>query len=149
MTSTAVRFLAIFLVALTLAPTGAHLLELPHKIGMPADSYRIVQTIYRGWAFAGIVLIAAVLATLWLTVVQKAAQTGFAPALIAFLCMAAMLVIFFVFTFPVNQATANWTVLPGNWEALRSRWEYSHAVSGLLNIVALVAVILSSLARKP
>jgi hypothetical protein len=37
--------------------------------------------------------------------------------------------------------TANWTFLPGDWWELRKRWEYSHAASAVLNLVALVALI--------
>jgi hypothetical protein len=36
-------------------------------------------------------------------------------------------------------------MLPPNWEDLRAQWEYSHAVSAGLNLVALVALILSVL----
>src|SRR6266550_2992731 len=39
-----------------------------------------------------------------------------------------ILIVFLVFTFPANRQTANWTVLPENWQELRRRWEYSHAV---------------------
>lgn len=52
------------------------------------------------------------------------------------------------FTFPANRATQNWTTLPENWMALRAQWEYSHAASAVLNLAALVAVILSVLARS-
>ena len=40
--------------------------------------------------------------------------------------------------FPANQATANWTQTPENWEALRRQWEYGHAVTALLVFVALL-----------
>jgi hypothetical protein len=33
-----------------------------------------------------------------------------------------------------NTATLNWTQLPDDWEVLRKRWEYSHAVRALLNL---------------
>lgn len=38
------------------------------------------------------------------------------------------LTIFFFFTYPANQQTLNCTTLPENWQALRKRWEYAHAV---------------------
>jgi hypothetical protein len=44
------RFLSILFVALTMAPSVAHLLELPNKLSLPADDYLTVQQIYRGWA---------------------------------------------------------------------------------------------------
>ena len=37
--------------------------------------------------------------------------------------------------------TGNWTFLPGDWLELRKRWEYSHAASSILNLIALVALI--------
>jgi hypothetical protein len=44
------QFTAIILTALALVPAGAHVLELPNKIGLDRDHYMIVQQIYRGWA---------------------------------------------------------------------------------------------------
>ena len=55
-------------------------------------------------------------------------------------------VIFWMFTFPVNQQTRNWTTLPLNWEALRERWEYSHATAAVFDLIAFVAVVLAVLA---
>lgn len=52
----AVQFLAIVLTALALVPAGAHLAELPNKIGLDQEAYFIVQSIYRGWALFGIAL---------------------------------------------------------------------------------------------
>jgi len=46
---------------------------------------------------------------------------SFGYALASFLLIAANLAIFFVWTFPTNQATNNWTVVPKNWNALRIR----------------------------
>ena len=46
---------------------------------------------------------------------------------------------------PANEQTANWTVLRENWAALRVQWEYSHAASAVLNLIALIAVIVSVL----
>jgi hypothetical protein len=40
------------LTALALVPAGAHLFELPNKIGLSQDRYFIVQSIYRGWALS-------------------------------------------------------------------------------------------------
>lgn len=52
-------------------------------------------------------------------------------------------VVFWTFTFPVNQVTENWTVLPANWTDLRSQWEYSHATSAALNLIAFIALALA------
>lgn len=48
--------------------------------------------------------------------------------------------------FPDNQATESWTMLPANWEALRTRWEYGHAVNAGVTLLAFVALVSSALA---
>ena len=69
-------------------------------------------------------------------------------ALLAFLCIVGSQVVFWTFTFPANQATVNWTEIPENWEALRTRWEYSHAAGAGLNLVAMISLVLSVLAWR-
>lgn len=137
------RFLSVLFAALALAPALAHLLELPNKIGLSREEYLTVQQIYRGWALLGIVVAGALLSTLALTVLARKNPREFVPALIAFVCIAGTQVVFWTFTFPTNRQTSNWTVLPENWAALRFQWEYSHAASAALNLVALVAVIIA------
>jgi len=64
------------------------------------------------------------------------------------LLIAANLAIFFVWTFPTNQATNNWTVVPNNWNKLRLQWEYSHAANAVVTFAALVCVVIAVL-RQP
>jgi len=71
----------------------------------------------------------------------------FAWSLTAFLCIAGTQVVFWTFTYPANQLTNNWTALPEDWMTLRKQWEYSHATSAVLNLLALTALILSVLAK--
>jgi hypothetical protein len=143
--ATAARFLSLLFCALALAPALAHLLELPSKMGLPRDEYFVVQQIYRGWWMLGIVVFGALLSTLALTIVVRKRPGELGPALTAFLCIVATQAIFWTFTFPANQQTANWTLLPDNWQELRMRWEYSHAASAMLNLVAMIAVIIAVL----
>ena len=145
---TAARFAAIVLTALALVPTGAHFFELPNKIGLDADRYFVVQGIYRGWALFGIVLISAVVANLVAAVGLRGQRGPFRLALAACLLMAATLGIFFAWTFPANQATANWTIAPENWQALRTQWEFSHACNAVLTFLALCAATLAGLTAK-
>ena len=139
------QFIAIILTALALVPAGAHLLELVHKITLDRAQYLTVQQLYRGWAFLGAVLIAALLANLALTIRSRRQGRPMRLAAIATLLLAANLTIFFIWTFPANQATGNWTVMPADWEVLRNQWEYSHAVNALLTFLALSATLASSL----
>jgi hypothetical protein len=140
-------FAAIVFVALALVPAGAHVAELLNKMPLDAAAYRTVQQIYRGWALFGVIVFGALASTLVLAVVVRRHPAAFRPALLACLCIAGTQLIFWTATFPVNQMTANWTVLPDNWMALRARWEYSHAASAVLNFVALLALVLSVLRR--
>jgi len=140
------RFFSLLSTAVILGAGLAHLFALPNKIHLPREDYLTVQQIYRGWALLGIVLVLALVSTSIATVIVRRKPRAFALTLIALLCLAGSLVVFFAFTYPANQQTQNWTVLPANWEELRSRWEYSHATGSILYLVALSALIWSVLA---
>ena len=140
-------FLSLFTAALALGPAMAHLLELPNKIGLPREEYLTVQQIYRGWALLGFVVGPALFSALALTIALRHRRRAFGFSLLALLCIIGTQVIFWTFTYPTNQATDNWTLLPENWLALRRQWEYSHASSAVLNVTAVGALILSLLAR--
>lgn len=135
--------LAIVATALALVPAGAHFFELFSKMQLGREEYFVVQGIYRGWALFGIVLFAALVLDLALTVANRHRSWPFRFALAGFLLMAATLAVFFTWTFPANQATSDWTIAPDDWEALRRQWEYAHAASAVLTFGALVAITLS------
>ena len=139
------RLASVLLVAIAMAAGFAHLFELPHKIGMTAEEYLTVQQIYRGWALLGIAIIGALVTLSIVAIRIRHDREPFALTLAAAGCIALSLVVFFVFTFPVNQATQNWTMLPADWQDLRRRWEYSHAINAGLYFIALVLVTLSLL----
>lgn len=142
------QFLAIVFTALALVPAGAHLFELPNKIGLPQDDYFVVQGIYRGWALFGIALFGALFANLVLAILVRRQRAPFWLAFSAFLLVGATLVIFFTWTYPANQATSNWTVVPQNWQELRRQWEHAHATNAVLTFLALCAVTLSALLTR-
>lgn len=142
-------FCSLLFVALALGPSLAHLLELPNKIGLSAVDYLRVQQNYRGWALLGFVVIPEIIFTGVLAVALRRRAREFALAVAAFLCALATQVDFWVFTYPANAATDQWTMLPGNWEDLRLQWEYSHAAGAALNLAAFVALIVAVLRRHP
>jgi hypothetical protein len=143
------QFLAVILTALVLVPAGAHLFELPNKIGLGQEAYFTVQGIYRGWAWFGFPLFGALAANLVLAIMLRHQRRPFWLALSAFLLIAVSLACFFTWTFPANQATVNWTEQPANWEELRRQWEYTHAANAILIFAALCAVTLSTLLARP
>jgi hypothetical protein len=138
-----VQFLAIVLTALALVPTGAHLFELPNKINLSRDAYLIVQGVYAGWALFGIIDLAALVTNVVLAVRLRRQHPAFSFAVVAVLCFVVFFVIFFTWTFPANQATANWTTMPDDWSGLRQEWEYSHAVNAVVMLIALCSVTLA------
>ncbi len=148
MTLLALRFFALLFAALALAPALAHLLELPNKMSLSRAEYETAQKLYKGWALLGVVVAAALIATAVLAILVRSQPNQLGWVVAALVCIAATQLVFWGWTFPVNQQTGNWTVLPENWTALRARWEYSHAASAVLNLVALVALICSVLVRE-
>jgi hypothetical protein len=140
--------LAIILTALSLVPAGAHIFVLPNKIGLAQEHYFIAQSLYRGWALFGIILISALAANVALSIVLHGQGTSFYLAVAAALCMGATLAIFFIWIYPVNQVTNNWTVVPDNWTRLRLQWEASHATNAAITFLALCCVTLAALLKK-
>ena len=138
-----VQFLALLLTALALVPAGAHLFELPHKISLPRDAYLTVQSIYAGWAWFGIIDLAALILNVVLAIKLRGQRLAFSFAVAAALCFVVFFAIFFTWTFPTNQATANWTTLPDDWSRLRQEWEFSHAVNAVVMLIALCSVTLT------
>jgi hypothetical protein len=141
-------FLALILTAIALAPAGAHLFELRNKIGLVQDQYFIVQNIYRGWAWLGAVIVAALLANLALAWQLRGQRPAMWFALFAFLCLAAGLGVFFTWTYPANVATGNWTGAPPDWESLRTQWEYSHAANAILTFVGFCSLRLAAITAR-
>jgi hypothetical protein len=142
------RFLAMLCTAITMAAGFAHLLELSRKIGLGREQYLMVQQLYRGWAWLGAAVVGALISTAMVTLLTRPGAPDRKWTLLAASCIALSLVVFFVFTFPANQQTQNWTALPENWESLRRQWEYSHAVAAGLDFLALGALTLSLLVGR-
>ena len=143
----AVHFASLVLVAICLGPAFAHLLELPNKIGLGREDYFTVQQIYRGWALLGIAIVGAIASAAALAWMLRGRTRAFAWALLGLLCLLLAQIVFWVFTYPANVATSNWTEIPGDWEALRARWEYSHAAGSLLTFGALLSLVAALMAR--
>ncbi len=144
----ALRLLTLAIMAIILVPSGAHLFALPAKIGMERAPYFIVQSIYSGWALFGIPIFGAIFANGALAVAERRRDRGAARwAGAAALLVAASLAVFFVWIFPANQETVNWTRQPEGWEALRRHWEWGHAVNALIVFAAFLATSMAVIRR--
>ncbi len=139
------KVLAVVITAIALIPSAAHLFELPGKIDLGRDDYFVVQGIYAGWAFFAVPIFLAILANALLCIAEwrqrdaRAALAGLSALLIAI-----GLGIFFVWVFPGNVATENWTQPTDDWEHLRTNWEYGHAADALLVFAAFVATCIAA-----
>lgn len=142
-----IAFSSVVFAALALVPGLAHVLEMHSKLMLSRDDYRTVQQMYRGWSLVGIVVVAALLATALLAYLVRQETARFVLATLALVCIVGTQAVFWTWTFPVNKATSNWTRLPDDWEALRRRWERSHAASAALNFLALLCLV-ALLARE-
>ena len=138
-----IRFIAVLVTGLALIAPGAHLYEFANKMALSKDEYFVVQKIYIGWWIAGCSLPLSLLANLLLAWSEKNVWALAAAALIL-----VNLIIFYFFTYPVNVATKNWTVMPDGWEALRRQWEFSHAVNAGVTFAAFCLSIVAAL-NKP
>lgn len=142
------QFIAVLLTAIALMPAGAHLFALPNKITLAPNEYFIVQGIYRGWALFGVVLFANLIALAALAFIERAHRKPFILVLISLGCQFLVLVLFFAFIYPANQATNNWTEIPAGWETLRRQWEYGHAVNAAISFAGFCALVWSVLLAR-
>ena len=140
-----VQFLRLLFAALALVPAMAHAMELSNKMKLPREEYMTVQQLYRGWELVGIVVFGALVSTAALTIMLRDNPKAFVFSLVAFLCLVGTQIIFWTFTYPVNPETRGWTITPEHWRELRNQWEYSHAGSADLNLIALISLFLSVL----
>jgi hypothetical protein len=138
-----VRILAIILTGLALAAPTAHLYELPRKIGLSQAHYFVVQQIYQGWYLVGFLLPLALIADLVLAFASRDGARAFAAA--AAVLILVNLIVFMIWTQPVNSVTDNWTIQTENWQTLRRQWEYSHAVNAGVTLLAFIAVTVAAL----
>lgn len=141
-------FVALLATAMALGGALAHVLELPNKIGLSADEYFVVQKVYYGWNRLAFLLLIEIISMIVVTIFARHTPLVFWPALFAIVFLVCAQAVFWVFTFPANVATENWTQIPQNWQVLRARWEYSHAAGAGFQLLAMASLILSVIRRS-
>lgn len=140
-------FIALLATALALGGALAHALELPAKIGMSSQDYFVAQRLYAGWNRLAYLLAAELAGMIAVIVVYRDAPRVVWPAVVAIGGLVGAQTVFWLFTFPANQATVNWTVVPDNWDALRRQWEYSHLAGAGFQLLAFLALLVAVLGR--
>ncbi len=142
------RLLAVLLTAIATSAGLAHLFAMPNKMKLSGHDYFIAQRAYDGWALFGIVMVAAITAVVGVAASLRD-QPGRNWAWWSAGLMAAGLVVFFMWIFPANRQTENWTVQPDNWTALRTQWEMGHAVNAILYFAALGCIVWAVVRANP
>jgi hypothetical protein len=140
-------FIALLATALALGAALAHALELPNKINLSKDEYFVMQKAYRGWNQLAYLLVIELIAMLAVAVLSRHEPQVLWPTIIAIVCLIAAQAVFWIFTYPANVVTDNWTAVPAQWEDVRARWEYSHLAGAAFQLMAMSALIVAVLAR--
>ena len=155
------QIVAVLLVAVAMTTALAYALELPGKMRLPRDTYMAVQQIYYpGFTIAGFAEFVAIAATLALTVLAVGEGVRFWLMLGAFVAMAAMHLVYWLLTHPVNgfwlkdvepegagaaffnaDPLQRGSAAAQDWTILRNRWEWSHVIRAVLSIVALALLV--------
>jgi hypothetical protein len=159
----AFQILTVLLVAVALASTLAHVMELPGKLRLSKESYLAVQSIYYpGFTIAGgIGEFGGIIATFVLTMLTPAGTAQFWLTLGALLALLAMHAVYWALTHPVNNFWLKDVQLQGfsagffsfglpkhgsearalDWTVLRDRWEYSHVLRAGLALLGFILLV--------
>ena len=150
------EIVALTLVAVAMALSLAHALELPGKLRLSEADYLAIQPIYYpGFTIGGAAEPLGAL-TLLVLLVATPAGTSFWLVLAALVAIATAHGVYWLMTHPVNNFWLKETGLSAtgsaffgrgrrdeaardmDWRALRDRWEWSHVIRAGLSFVAFV-----------
>jgi Domain of unknown function (DUF1772) len=159
------QVISLFLVAVAMALSLAHALELPGKRRLDKPAYLAVQTIYYpGFTWGGGIGDGlGTLATLALLLMTPAGTAPFWWTLVAFAALVGMHGVYWIVTHPVNKFWLRDQTLGGfgggffafdplkrsgaagedGWVRARDRWEGSHVLRAVLAAIALLALIIA------
>jgi hypothetical protein len=153
----------IFMTAVSMSLALAHALEFPGKLRLDEQTYTAVQAIYYpGFTIGGAAEPIASITTLILLLIMKSRTEQFSGLLVAFVALAAMQIVFWWVTQPVNRywlknqklskagakffntgsldVTSRAGTRDVDWRYLRNRWEYSHLARAVLSVIAFIAI---------
>ena len=151
MLTQAFRFLSLVFSALILGSAFCHVLEMPVKMAMAGADYMIIQQIYAGFGPIGAVLEPAAIMSAAALAFLLRGRRAFVPALTGAIALAVALLVWVAVVSPANP---QWTAagpdtVPPNFESLRARWEWGHAIHAGLLFVAFVSLGVSVLWDVP
>lgn len=150
-----VEILAVTLVGLSACMGLAHALELPGKLRLTEEEYRVVQPIYYpGFTIGGLIgEFGGTLVTAALVAITPKPSSALWLRTAALAALLAMQGIYWLMTHPVNKFWLAGQAVSGagrgffalgsqprqrsDWRNLRDQWEMSHVIRAALTLVAL------------
>ena len=158
-----IQILTVLFVAVAMALSLAHALELPGKLRLSKEAYYAMQPIYYpGFTIGGFAEPVGIILTLVLLFLTRFGNADFWLTLAAFIGLIGMQAVYWLVTHPVNKFWLQDETLsrvgsgffsfaatteqsgPLTWTALRDRWEYSHVARAALAFVSLIALVIAS-----
>jgi preprotein translocase subunit SecE len=137
------RLLAVVLAGLALIRPMMDLAALPSVISLPQDDYAAVQYANQSWAWLQLIQLASFFSIVGLFFFEREHNRVLWPIRGAFIAQLLIIVLYVVFTLPINITTFNWTFFPNsNWAWLRVQWEYAHALSAIIAGISFVLLLL-------
>lgn len=141
-------FVALIATSLMLGAGLAHAFALPNKLALDTAAYLVAQRAYDNWQFVGLVLPVQVTGIIVVIARHRRERAVLWPAGFALLFCLLAQAVFWIWTFPANQATQNWTQAPADFQTLRAQWEYSHFAGAVCQFLAMAALVLAVLRRR-
>ena len=153
--------ITLLLVAVTMGLALAHALEMPGKLRLDEDAYRMVQEIYYpGFTFGGLVgEVGGLIALVILLFLTPYGTSRFWWTLSALVFLAATHAAYWLVTHPVNNfwvkdiahstlGSSFFSFLSaqpsGDWRRLRDIWEFSHVARAALATLSLASIAIAA-----
>jgi hypothetical protein len=150
------RFVALLFAALGLGLSFAHVLEAPPRLLEWSPQLWREATVFGGqYALFGLVGgpldVLSILALAGLAFLMRDDRGARVAAVAAMLLYAAALGAWALVVAPANTVMAGWTPgpLPGNFAAVRDRWEIGHMIAAALKLAGFSALAIAILRARP
>ena len=142
------RFLTMLFALIPLSVLLSNLFEMPDKINLSKDNYEVIQGYSSELVWLVLFEIGALIMTIVLIVIEKKKKRTYKHLLLALICFAVSITLFFIFILPADITTNNWSDFPTDWQPLRAQWEYSNAIRAILSFAGFSFIVLAFLKNR-
>jgi ABC-type Fe3+ transport system permease subunit len=142
------RFVTVLFIVLPLSSLLWDMFEMPAMFNLSKDNYQLLQGFTNSLTWLVIFEILGVFLTVVLIRVEKKKKRTYRNLLVALICFAVSIALFFIFVLPADITTENWTAMPDNWDALRGQWEYATSIRALISLTGLSFLVFALLQNR-